>query len=326
MVFSTGDRVEVYGLTHENVVHLNGTKGIVVGNSDGYHRVQTEDGDKVDLRAKHLRRDESVIDSNIALEHYAAGDVVILHGLKQDAFNGKTGVVLKGMNQAGRYPVRVSALGKSVKLKPSNLRRLNKVGMDFTPQKSGKQKALDILIQRCIMIELEESKTVPEKLMENYGTLMLAYMTKGETKSAQFVWKRIPKAWKKVSYLKGIWELGRCLLLKDRKTFFSTLDKTKWPTTLVPFVDDLRSSTQLRMAQFIQKAYSSISARKCMDLLGLKDSKELDKFAKSAFWTYNVGDEYVNPAVLALSNKNSQGLPLSTLREMSSCIARFEIS
>mmetsp|Transcript_6790 Transcript_6790/g.13479 ORF Transcript_6790/g.13479 Transcript_6790/m.13479 type:complete len:91 (-) Transcript_6790:51-323(-) len=88
------------------------------------------------------------------------------------------------------------------------------------------------------------------------------------------------------------------------------------------------------MTQFIQKAYSSIPAHECAELLGLGSMKLLEMYAKSASWTYEGG--YVHPQVAPPAGASSTNTPttsmqscslaapLSALREMSSCVAKFE--
>jgi len=84
--YEEGDRVEIHGLTHETVRHLNGKEGTILKDKiPGFHRVKIDSGEKLDTRPKHLRPIRILKIGVLALQGAFAEHMSMLNKLGADA-------------------------------------------------------------------------------------------------------------------------------------------------------------------------------------------------------------------------------------------------
>uniref|UniRef100_A0A7S4DF68 CSN8/PSMD8/EIF3K domain-containing protein n=1 Tax=Lotharella globosa TaxID=91324 RepID=A0A7S4DF68_9EUKA len=187
-------------------------------------------------------------------------------------------------------------------------------------------KRWDALVQQCLLFELRSAsaqQVETQAVLQNAAILMIGHMLKDDAKAAHFVWKRIPDPGKKAApYLESVWQLGKHLLLKDRRSFYGAVDNTKWPEVLVPFVDALRAAVRERMTGFIVKAYSSIQLKRTAELLGFKDAGEAKNYATSLSWRIEGDMVYPQSRKVAVGGA---GLKLPELGNLSKYMQEFEM-
>uniref|UniRef100_A0A7S2TWM9 CSN8/PSMD8/EIF3K domain-containing protein n=1 Tax=Lotharella oceanica TaxID=641309 RepID=A0A7S2TWM9_9EUKA len=197
---------------------------------------------------------------------------------------------------------------------------------DLQPLLEGKR--WGVLVQQCQMFELRSAsgkQAESQAVLQNAAMLMIGHMLRDDAKAAQFVWKRVPDPGRKAApYLGSVWNLGRCLLLKDRKGFYGTVDSTKWPAPILPLVAALRAAVRERMTALIAKAYTSIAVTSAVALLGFGGAEDAKAYCTSLSWKID-GD-------LIYPNRSGQktaagagGLQLPELGNMSKYMQDFEM-
>mmetsp|Transcript_28635 Transcript_28635/g.39953 ORF Transcript_28635/g.39953 Transcript_28635/m.39953 type:complete len:212 (+) Transcript_28635:30-665(+) len=169
-------------------------------------------------------------------------------------------------------------------------------------------------IKQAREYELSVSGGTNESLALKYGVLMLAYLLLDELQLCQMVWRRIPAGAKKNhSFLGTIWTLGKSLLQKNRKDFFSLAKTAELPERLTQFLQYLLTHVRNKMNAFVATSYKSISLKEYAQLIGF-GVEEATKEAVGKGW--GCDESWVYPKKIVVT-KDAEAELLPELESLS---------
>lgn len=141
-----------------------------------------------------------------------------------------------------------------------------------------------------------------------YGQLLAIYLLFNDLTSAKFLWKRIPQEIKESNNeLAIIWTVGKLMLKKNYSEIYATIKSfPSWPNHLKNIMRLILESTQQRVTNLINRAYSSISLSTATRILGLSNEDTL-MLAQSQGWTYEHDSGYLITNQSDTKNKSMVG-------------------